>query len=67
MVFLSFLPVQYQCVLIQSEWITNASPIYKEHDATYQPSEGHANKLKGCMKITELINTLRSHSTFFLK
>lgn len=33
---------------------TNTSPIYKEHNATYQPSEGHANKLKGCMKIIEL-------------
>lgn len=28
--------------------------MYKEHDATYPPSEGHANKLKGCMKIIEL-------------
>jgi len=54
LIFLSFLPIQFQCTLTENEWNTNASPIYKEHDATYQPSEGHANKLKGCMKIIEL-------------
>lgn len=31
--------------------------VYKERDATYQPSEGHANKLKGCMKRIELKKT----------
>lgn len=53
-IWFSCLPIQFQCTLTQSEWITNALPIYMEHDATYQPSEGHANKLKGSMKIIEL-------------
>lgn len=65
MIFLTFLLSQLQCALIENEWNTNASPIYKEHDATYQPSEGHANKLKGCMKIIELKKIHREITLFF--
>lgn len=68
MIFLAFLPIQVPCTLTESEWNTNASsPIYKEHGATYQPSEGHANKLKGCMKITELKKIHREITYFSIK
>lgn len=46
--------------------MTNALCVYKEHEATYQPWEGHANKLKGCMKITEVKKIQWEITHFFL-
>lgn len=53
---------QFGIKCVNSVWSTNALPIYKEHEGTYQPSEKHANKLKGRIKTIEG-DILRNYSS----